>query len=165
MEPPLTVLAVGHVLIPAIDLRVARQKIRAAIKLGALEERPLQILADLISTRHHKPSLASVVSVHELTHLEVRAGRERRHSQTRSIVPLLPDTSASLVPPAAGAVRERSHATMRAVLEVSRHPRRKVARQPERHLVPAHRFHYVRMASHPLEQSRENHGPPHVSKM
>jgi len=155
MEPPLTVRTVGHVFIPAVDLRVARQIIFAPpIEVGTLEVRPIHILADLISTRDHDPNLASMVGVHELTDLEVRAGRERRHSQTRSIVPLLPDISASRVTTAASTVREGSHATMRAILEVPGHSSGQSACQLVCHFVPAHRFNHVSMTDRPLEQSR-----------
>jgi len=162
MEPPLTVFGVGHVFIPGEHFRVARQKIRAAIEVRPLEVRPIQTLADLVPTRRHDPNLASVVSVHQLADLEVRAGRELRHSQTRSIVPLLPDVSASSVPPAAGTT---ASTTMRAILEGPGHSRRQPVCQLVCHFVPAHRRNHVRMADHPLEQSRENQGPRHVSKM
>jgi len=161
MEPPLTVFGVGHVFIPGEDFRVARQKIRAAIEIGSLEERPIETLADLVPTRRHDPNLASVVGVHQLADLEVRAGRELRHSQTRSIVPLLPDVSASSVPAAAGTT---GHATMRAILECTGHSCGQSACQLVCHFVPAHRCNHVRMADHLLEQSRKNQGPRHVQK-
>jgi len=159
MDPPLTIFGVGHVFIPAEDLRVARQEIRAAIELGPLEQRPIETLANLGPTRHHDPNLASVVGVHQLPDLHVRAGRELWHSQTRSIVPLLPDFSATSVPTAAGSP---GHTTMWTISEVHGHSGGRIVSQLVFHFVPAHRLSHVPMADHPLEQSRENQGPHHV---
>jgi len=142
MDPIIAGLRESHVFPPTEYLRVARQIVRAAIELGPLEEGPIHILADLARTPNHEPSLASVVSGHQLADLQIRAGHELRHSQTRSIVPLLPQVGAPSVAPAAGIAGRAAllnAAAVRAVPEGPVHARWEVVSQPGCHLVPAHR--------------------------
>jgi len=79
---------------PSKYVRVAWQVASAAIACCSLQVCPVGTLADLISAGDHDPMLAAMIGAHLHLDLHVRAWCDLRHSNTTSVVPLLPRAQA-----------------------------------------------------------------------